>query len=174
MFYSWVIEQFVPHITSNIQRCPKLSCLNALRRDGIWAGRSLAQFVKLCQQTIIWVSVLCICLLNFYNFFVKFYTICLHISSQFVSSKRLNFVFRTTSLVNAPFREMFCKHFKIHIKRGKWQKFKDMVISKSNLDIQEIFNPRSVFCDVMFQEVKGCCSIVTSFSETHITTHSFL
>ena len=107
--------------------------------------------------------------------FLQFFsTFCLHISSQFVSSKRLNFVFRTTSLVNAPFREMFCKHFKIHIKRGKWQKFKDMVISKSNLDIQEIFNPRSVFCDVMFQEVKGCCSIVTSFSETHITTHSFL
>ena len=102
MFCSWVIEQFVPHITSNIQRCPKLSCLNALRRDGIWAGRSFAQFVNLCQQTIIWVSVLCICLLNFYNFFAKFSTICLHISSQFVSSKRLNFVFRTTSLVNAP------------------------------------------------------------------------
>ena len=93
---------------------------------------------------------------------------------QLVSSKSLNFVFRTTSLVNAPFREMFCKHFEININRGKWQKFKDMVILKSNLDIQEIFHPRSVFCDVMFQEVKGCCSIVTSFSETHITTHSFL
>ena len=92
---------------------------------------------------------------QFLQFCCKISAICLHISSQFVSSKRLNFVFRTTSLVNAPFREMFCKHFKIHINRGKWQKFKDMVISKSNLDIQEIFNPRSVFCDVMFQEVEG-------------------
>ena len=68
---------------------------------------------------------------------------------QLVSSKSLNFVFRTTSLVNAPFREMFCKHFETHINRGERQKLKEMVISKSNLDIQEIFNPKTVFwCDV--------------------------
>ena len=73
---------------------------------------------------------------------------------QLVSSKSLNFVFRTTSLVNAPFREMFCKHFEAHINRGERQKLKEMVISKSNLDIQEIFNPRTVFwCDVSRRKV---------------------
>ena len=178
MFYSWVIEQFVPHITSNIQRCPKLSCLNALRRDGIWAGRSLAQFVKLCQQTIIWVSVLCICLLNFYNFFVKFYTICLHISSQFVSSKRLNFVFRTTSLVNAPFREMFCKHFKTHINRGERQKLKTLLFQNQIFISKKSLIPKQSF-DVMFQEVMGVAILWLRFlrlisPHTHFSNKSFV
>ena len=78
IFCSWEIEQFVPHITSNIQWCPKLSCLKALRREGMWAGQSLAQFVNLCQQTIIWVSV-------FFSVFVfSISTISLQNFTQFV------------------------------------------------------------------------------------------
>ena len=47
IFCSWEIEQFVPHITSNIQWCPKLSCLKALRREGMWAGHcTICQLVS--------------------------------------------------------------------------------------------------------------------------------
>ena len=77
---------------------------------------------------------------------------------QLVSSKSLNFVFRTTSLVNAPFREMFCKHFKTHINRGERQKLKTLLfqnhffISKKSLIQEQSF-------DVMFQEVKGVAAL---------------
>ena len=92
---------------------------------------------------------------------------------QLVSSKSLNFVFRTTSLVNAPFREMFCKHFKTHINRGERQKLKTLLFQNQFCISKKSIIPKQSF-DVMFQEVKACCSVVTSFSETHITTHSFL
>ena len=143
----------------------------------MWAGQSLAQFVNLCQQTIIWVSVF---LVYLSSQFLQFLCKILHNLSayivpicQLVSSKSLNFVFRTTSLVNAPFREMFCKHFKTHINRGERQKLKTLLFQNQIFISKKSLIPKQSF-DVMFQEVQACCSFVTSFSETHITTHSFL